>query len=121
MSTELKIQQLQGHLQALCPTLGIDYAGHADAPVDGHIYLAFPYEEEDVVDKLIREMRIRHASFGPEYWLANNHPGGFLFRTEEHLQYRVVKALIISHLYWGVSFILCNEEEGYSVKEEVTA
>lgn len=121
MSQVLKIQLLQSNLQQLCSELGINYAEHADPPTDREIYLAFRYEEEGLADKLIKEMRIRYASFGPEYWLSKCHPGGFLFRDEEHLQYRVDKSLITSHLYWGVSFILCEGEEGYSLQERVTA
>lgn len=117
MTTVHRLHQLQEHLQALCSDLQIDYAERADDPRDDEINLTFTYEEEAQVDRLIRAARVSFASYGPESFLPESHPGAAQFHQSEQMKFRVHKSLILSHMYWSVSFILCGQEEGYSLLE----
>ncbi|MBX4139555.1 hypothetical protein K1567_27090 [Pseudomonas sp. S5F11] len=117
-----KLQRLNVALQGLWEGLNITprYVERVEAidPRDDEIHFTFTFEEEDIADQLIRAARRTLASFGAEYWLPHYHPGAAQFRQEEHMQFKVRKSLIVSHLYWGVSFILCEPEEGYSLVED---
>ncbi|MFU4911794.1 hypothetical protein ACM7ZU_29960 [Pseudomonas aeruginosa] len=122
MDSQSKLHLLNEHLKKLYAGLDIDgdYSRRVD-PLDylaGEIYLTFTFHEESYVDNLIRAARQSLASFGPEYWLPDNHPGAAQFRQSGHIQFRIHKSLIRSHLYWGVSFILCAPDEGYSLLED---
>lgn len=121
MSRPEQLHQLKESLQRLCAGLQIVYAERADDPLDDEITLTFTYGEEALADQLIRAARVTFASFGPEYWLPDSHPAAAQFRQSEHLQFRVCKSLIVSHLYWSVSFILCDPEEGYSLVENISS
>ncbi|MBO8305175.1 hypothetical protein [Pseudomonas aeruginosa] len=117
-----KLQQLNVALQGLWDDLKITprYVERVE-PVDSRddeIHFTFTLEEEDIADQLIRAARRALASFGAEYWLPHYHPRAAQFRQGEHMQFKVHKSLIVSHLYWGVSFILCEPEEGYSLVED---
>lgn len=122
MDQQQKLHQLNGHLQGLYADLGIPHhfteRVESIDPRDDMIHLTFTHGEEDHADQLIRAARRSFASFGPEYWLPDNHPGAAQFRHTEHMQFKVRKSLIVSHLYWGVSFILCGPDEGYSLVED---
>ncbi|MDG1581022.1 hypothetical protein [Pseudomonas sp. GOM6] len=116
-----RLNSLQKNLLSTFEALGIGSSFEARAePIqagDDHIHFTFTFAEEELVDRLIRTARSSFASFGPEYWLPDSHPGSAQFQQDNHLQYRVLKSLIQSHLYWGVSFILCGPNEGYSLVE----
>lgn len=122
MDQQQMLHQLNGHLQGLYADLGIphQFTERVESidPRDDMIHLTFTHGEEDHADQLIRAARRSFASFGPEYWLPDNHPGAAQFRHTEHMQFKVRKSLIVSHLYWGVSFILCGPDEGYSLVED---
>ncbi|EMA3568486.1 hypothetical protein L4P64_004474 [Pseudomonas aeruginosa] len=117
-----KLQQLNIALQGLWDGLNVTprYVERVEPidPRDDEIHFTFSLEEEDIADQLIRAARRALASFGAEYWLPHYHPRAAQFRQEEHMQFKVRKSLIVSHLYWGVSFILCEPEEGYSLVED---
>ncbi|MFG8764943.1 hypothetical protein ACEOVB_29560 [Pseudomonas aeruginosa] len=122
MNSQSKLYLLNEHLKELYGSLGIDgnYSQRVD-PLDeraGEIYLTFTFNEEEYADSLIRAARQSFASFGPEYWLPDNHPGAAQFQQSGHIQFKIRKSLIRSHLYWGVSFILCAPDEGYSLLED---
>jgi len=122
MDRQNRLQLLNEHLKGLYAGIGIDgsYAQRAE-PIDqrdDYIHLTFTFDEEEYADRLIRSARRSLASFGPEYWLPDYHPGAAQFRQSDHIQFKVHKSLIRSHLYWGVSFILCAPEEGYSLYED---
>ncbi|MEB0222046.1 hypothetical protein [Pseudomonas sp. AB12(2023)] len=117
-----KLQQLNVALQGLWDGLNVTprYVERVDPidPRDDEIYFTFTYEEEDLADQLIRAARRTLASFGPEYWLPDYHHRAAQLRQGEHMAFKVYKSLIRSHLYWGVSFILCKPEQGYSLVED---
>ncbi|HBP4970067.1 TPA: hypothetical protein L5627_006005 [Pseudomonas aeruginosa] len=122
MDRQNKLHLLNEHLKELYSGLDIDgdYSRRAD-PLDQRaeqIHLTFTFHEEGHADSLIRAARQSLATDGPEYWLPDYHPGAAQFRQTEHIQFKVRKSLIRSHLYWGVSFILCAPEEGYSLLED---
>ena len=85
---------------------------------DDHIHFTFDYDEEEQVDQLIRTARRTLARFGPEYCLPESHRRAAQFQQDEHIQFKVRKSLIVSHLYWGVTFMLCGPEEKYSLVED---
>ncbi len=116
--TPEQLQQMKERLQNLCEGLGIVYRERADDPCDGGITLTFTYAEEDVVDQLIRTARKSLASFGPEYWLNDSHPGAAQFRHTDQIQYRVWKCFLVAHHYWSVTFYLCDPSERYSLLED---
>jgi hypothetical protein len=122
MDQQNKLQRLNAALQGLWDDLKIipRYVERVEPidPRDDEIHFTFSFEEEDFADQLIRAARRTLASFGPEYWLPDHHPHAAQFRQAEHMQFKVRKSLIVSHLYWGVSFILCTPEEGYSLTED---
>ncbi|MBD9427951.1 hypothetical protein IB232_21680 [Pseudomonas sp. PDM15] len=122
MDQQIKIQQLSNALEEICDALNISpsYLERVEPlePQGDHIHLTFMFEEEELADQLIRAARRKLASFGPEYWLPDYHPGAAQFSQTEHMQFKVRKSLIVSHLYWGVSFILCAPNEGYSLLED---
>ncbi|MNF34348.1 hypothetical protein D3C85_798250 [compost metagenome] len=122
MDQQKKLQQLSETLQGLWDDLKLtpSYGERVEPidPRDDKIHFTFTFEEEELADQLIRAARRTLASFGPEYWLADYHPSAAQFRQGEHMQFKVRKSLIVSHLYWGVSFILCAHEEGYSLVED---
>lgn len=117
-----KLQQLNIALQGLWDGLNVTprYVERVEPidPRDDEIHFTFTFEEEDIADQLIRAARSALASFGAEYWLPHYHPRAAQFRQGEHMQFKVRKSLIVSHLYWGVSFILCEPDEGYSLVED---
>jgi hypothetical protein len=119
----LKLLRLSDSLQALCADLKLDprYAARVEpiGPRDNQVHLTFTFAEEEQADQLIRAARRTLASFGPEYWLPNSHPQAAQFRQDAHIQFKVRKRLIKSHMYWGVSFILCDPEEDYSMVEDI--
>jgi hypothetical protein len=125
MDQQMKLQQLSEALQGLWDDLKItpSYVSRVEPidPQDDEIHFTFTFEEEDVADQLIRAARRTLASFGPEYWLPEYHLGAAQYRQSEHIQFKIRKSLIVSHLYWAVSFILCAPEEGYSLTEDTQA
>lgn len=122
MDQQMKLKQLSEALQGLWDDLKLTQSfGERVEPIGplaDEIHFTFRHDEEDLADQLIRAARRTLASFGPEYWLPDYHPGAAKFRQSEHIQFKVRKTLIVSHLYWGVSFILCTPEEGYSLVED---
>lgn len=114
------LQQLHKQLQKLCLSLGLNYTERADAVDDRReeVHLTFTYDEEDQVDRLIRAARVTMASFGPESFLPESHPNTKQFRHSEQVHYQVHKSLILSHMYWGLTFTLCSPEDRYSVTED---
>lgn len=122
MTQQKKIQELNVALQMLWADLKLTAIFKERVePIsqnDDHIHFTFTYDEEEDVDQLIRAARRTLASFGPEYWLPDSHTGAAQFRQGEHIQFKVRKSLIVSHLYWGVTFVLCAPEEGYSLVED---
>lgn len=120
-----KLGLLDDALQQVWARLELDiaYAERVEpvGPRDDEIHFTFNFSEEDTVDRLIRAARRTLASFGPEYWLPDDHPQAADFRQSGHLAFKVRKCLIRSHLYWGVSFCLCEADEGYSLIEDTQA
>lgn len=114
------IQRLKNHLELLCNELEINFAERAEQVEsnDKNVHLTFTYDEEDQVDKLIRSARTSIASFGPEYWLPEHHPGASRFLQSAHMPFKVRKSLVRSHLYWAVTFTLIDAETGYSLLED---
>ncbi|HBN8046990.1 TPA: hypothetical protein ACG5BG_002993 [Pseudomonas aeruginosa] len=103
MDRQQKLHQLSDRLQALCAdlNLGALYADRLEPidPRDNEIHLTFALAEEEQADQLIRAARRTLASFGPEYWLPDSHPQAAQFRQDAHIQFRVRKSLVQSHLY----------------------
>lgn len=122
MDQQTKLKQLSKALKGLCDDLKLtpsyDERVEPIDPRDDLVHLTFKLDEEEQADQLIRAARRTLASFGPEYWLPEYHPRATNFRQCEHMQFKVRKSLIVSHLYWGVSFILCAPDEGYSLVED---
>lgn len=90
-------------------------------PIDSRsdeVHFTFTFDEEGVADQLIRAARSL-ASLGPESWLPSDHPLAADFQQGEHILFKVRKSLVVSHLYWAVSFILRSPDEGYSLVEDV--
>jgi hypothetical protein len=119
------LQQLNEALQELWGDLkfSTSYIERVD-PIDprqAEIHFTFTFDEEDLADQLIRAARSKLASFGPEYWLSDSHVGAAQFRQDGHIAFKAHKSLILSHLYWGVSFILCAPGESYSLVEDSQA
>jgi len=121
MSQVKQLGALNERLRSVFVDLGVgaSFDGRSEQiqPGDDRLHLTFTYAEEDLVDQLIRTARKRFASSGPEYWLPCTHPGSKQFEHENPVCFRVQKSLIQSHFYWGVSFILCSSDEGYSMVE----
>ncbi|MBV7547487.1 hypothetical protein KW849_14440 [Pseudomonas sp. PDM26] len=122
MDQQKKLLQLSESLQRIWDDLKLtpSYSERAEPidPRDDEVHFTFTYEEEELADQFIRAARRTLASFGPEYWLPDSHPLAAQFRQDGHIQFKVRKSLIVSHLNWGVSFILCDAEEGYSLVED---
>lgn len=122
MDQQIQLQKLSKALEVICDALNLSpsYLQRVEPlePRSDHIHLTFTFDEEELADKLIRTARRKLASFGPEYWLPDYHPSAAQFCQTEHMQFKVRKSLIVSHLYWGVSFILCAPNEGYSLLED---
>lgn len=122
MVQQAKLRRLSESLQGLWDNLKLTptYSERVEPidPTGYEVHFTFTFDEEDLADQLIRTARRTFASFGPEYWLPDYHPSAAQFRQAEHIQFKVRKSLIQSHLYWGVSFILCAPDEGYSLVED---
>ena len=116
-----KLHSLRDRLKTICTDLQINFTNRVEPidPRDDQIHLTFTYDEEADVDRLIRAARISFAAFGPENWLSESHVNAVLINQSERISYHVYKSLITSHMYWGVSFILCGPDECYSMLEDI--